>query len=83
MHLKGELSRRLVRPKKPPYRQPGAPGRARAPATRIPGTNQALRQNLPSNQKTKRPALQAFSYGRYWARTSDPQLVELVLSQLS
>ena len=24
----------------------------------------------------------AFS-GRYWARTSDPQLVELVLSQLS
>ena len=22
-------------------------------------------------------------YGRYWARTSDPQLVELVLSQLS
>ena len=23
------------------------------------------------------------SYGRYWARTSDPQLVELVLSQLS
>ncbi len=24
-----------------------------------------------------------FGYGRYWARTSDPQLVELVLSQLS
>jgi len=23
------------------------------------------------------------SDGRYWARTSDPQLVELVLSQLS
>ncbi len=23
------------------------------------------------------------AYGRYWARTSDPQLVELVLSQLS
>ena len=25
----------------------------------------------------------AFLSGRYWARTSDPQLVELVLSQLS
>ena len=25
----------------------------------------------------------ADKYGRYWARTSDPQLVELVLSQLS
>jgi hypothetical protein len=25
----------------------------------------------------------AFANGRYWARTSDPQLVELVLSQLS
>ena len=25
----------------------------------------------------------AFLGGRYWARTSDPQLVELVLSQLS
>jgi hypothetical protein len=25
----------------------------------------------------------AESDGRYWARTSDPQLVELVLSQLS
>jgi hypothetical protein len=24
-----------------------------------------------------------FVNGRYWARTSDPQLVELVLSQLS
>jgi hypothetical protein len=24
-----------------------------------------------------------FGHGRYWARTSDPQLVELVLSQLS
>jgi hypothetical protein len=25
----------------------------------------------------------SIGYGRYWARTSDPQLVELVLSQLS
>ena len=32
---------------------------------------------------TKGPVSGAFSYGRYWARTSDPQLVELVLSQLS
>jgi len=27
--------------------------------------------------------LQDLLNGRYWARTSDPQLVELVLSQLS
>jgi hypothetical protein len=33
-------------------------------------------------QKAKAPHRQGF-YGRYWARTSDPQLVELVLSQLS
>jgi hypothetical protein len=31
----------------------------------------------------KGPVSGAFPYGRYWARTSDPQLVELVLSQLS
>jgi hypothetical protein len=30
----------------------------------------------------KRPAKAGLN-GRYWARTSDPQLVELVLSQLS
>ncbi len=29
------------------------------------------------------PGGQAGPNGRYWARTSDPQLVELVLSQLS
>ena len=32
----------------------------------------------------KAPRLRGFPLGgRYWARTSDPQLVELVLSQLS
>ena len=31
----------------------------------------------------KTPRERGFSGGRYWARTSDPQLVELVLSQLS
>ena len=31
----------------------------------------------------KSPVSGAFLHGRYWARTSDPQLVELVLSQLS
>src|SRR5205823_7522669 len=31
----------------------------------------------------KSPVTRALSDGRYWARTSDPQLVELVLSQLS
>jgi hypothetical protein len=33
--------------------------------------------------KEKGPVSGAFLDGRYWARTSDPQLVELVLSQLS
>jgi hypothetical protein len=36
-----------------------------------------------ADQKEKAPASGAFRDGRYWARTSDPQLVELVLSQLS
>jgi hypothetical protein len=35
----------------------------------------------PNKQKPRRSG--AFVSGRYWARTSDPQLVELVLSQLS
>jgi hypothetical protein len=35
-------------------------------------------------ETTETPALAGVSWdGRYWARTSDPQLVELVLSQLS
>jgi hypothetical protein len=35
-------------------------------------------------KRRKPPPLQGFPCdGRYWARTSDPQLVELVLSQLS
>jgi hypothetical protein len=34
-------------------------------------------------RKGKAPISGAFMSGRYWARTSDPQLVELVLSQLS
>jgi hypothetical protein len=34
--------------------------------------------------ESESPALAGLSGdGRYWARTSDPQLVELVLSQLS
>jgi Protein of unknown function (DUF1214) len=37
---------------------------------------------LPLVSGTEKALLQAF-HGRYWARTSDPQLVELVLSQLS
>jgi hypothetical protein len=38
--------------------------------------------SVRSNYET--PALAGVSVsGRYWARTSDPQLVELVLSQLS
>jgi hypothetical protein len=37
----------------------------------------------PGPRNKKGPVSGAFPYGRYWARTSDPQLVELVLSQLS
>src|SRR6266550_5952267 len=39
---------------------------------------------LEPRRETKAPHQQGFHRsGRYWARTSDPQLVELVLSQLS
>jgi hypothetical protein len=43
------------------------------------------RDQLPiGSPKHETPALAGVSVdGRYWARTSDPQLVELVLSQLS
>ena len=34
-------------------------------------------------EATGEAAGQGSESGRYWARTSDPQLVELVLSQLS
>jgi hypothetical protein len=37
-----------------------------------------------ADEEKKNPPFPAgFGGGRYWARTSDPQLVELVLSQLS
>jgi hypothetical protein len=36
----------------------------------------------PANEKEP-PVQETLFDGRYWARTSDPQLVELVLSQLS
>ena len=41
------------------------------------------RERLPFGKQEKAPGSGAFLDGRYWARTSDPQLVELVLSQLS
>jgi hypothetical protein len=37
--------------------------------------------SLPERAESE--AGEAEKHGRYWARTSDPQLVELVLSQLS
>jgi hypothetical protein len=43
--------------------------------------NQPNETGLEPGMKKPR-ASRAFD-GRYWARTSDPQLVELVLSQLS
>jgi hypothetical protein len=48
------------------------------------GTKQALEPLhvcIPENENPW--ASRGFRGGRYWARTSDPQLVELVLSQLS
>src|SRR5581483_7111601 len=51
-----------------PLRSTGLPGRR-------PSTNQGPRRG---------PWFESDNFGgRYWARTSDPQLVELVLSQLS
>src|SRR5260221_3827274 len=41
-----------------------------------PGTVQALRLRRSFVDPTKRPDMRAFSSGRYWARTSDPQLVD-------
>jgi hypothetical protein len=41
----------------------------------------AIRRRRGERKRALFPA--AFRGGRYWARTSDPQLVELVLSQLS
>ena len=43
-------------------------------------------QNAASDRPRKaetRTTVRVSGDGRYWARTSDPQLVELVLSQLS
>ena len=42
-----------------------------------------MRPGTAPNRSQESPAQQGFLHGRYWARTSDPQLVELVLSQLS
>jgi hypothetical protein len=38
---------------------------------------------LPASMPKTRHSMRVSGDGRYWARTSDPQLVELVLSQLS
>jgi hypothetical protein len=50
--------------------------------------DRTVRTSGPSATRTARTTMRnidgcAGSDGRYWARTSDPQLVELVLSQLS
>jgi hypothetical protein len=65
----GNCYRGVTRPgSKPAKNQPN----------RIPGLLEARRR------AKKSPVLAGLSFGgRYWARTSDPQLVELVLSQLS
>ncbi len=52
---------------------------ARGSQTR--GSDESRRKVVMASAQPK-PDFPALS-GRYWARTSDPQLVELVLSQLS
>ncbi len=49
----------------------------------MPATTLPRRRAIASREMEKAPLCRAFRGGRYWARTSDPQLVELVLSQLS
>ena len=48
------------------------------------GQDRATASESENPRTNKTPAFAGVSRGgRYWARTSDPQLVELVLSQLS
>ncbi len=54
--------------------------------TRPSGAGSSLWKPMTSTDQErtkKKPRRARLFYGRYWARTSDPQLVELVLSQLS
>jgi hypothetical protein len=51
--------------------------------TDIPLTSEGQQASLSFLWNQKPRTIRASEDGRYWARTSDPQLVELVLSQLS
>ena len=42
-----------------------------------------IREGPGVTPRTDLQQMRFYNDGRYWARTSDPQLVELVLSQLS
>jgi hypothetical protein len=44
----------------------------------ITGTVQALRRTLIQPKRERKGPITGLFYGRYWARTSDPQLVDLV-----
>jgi hypothetical protein len=52
-------------------------------STEAEGPKIAAQSAKPRVCKALRFEQVAMANGRYWARTSDPQLVELVLSQLS
>ena len=57
-----------------------------APGPHRPSSQAAFKRPGPDPARPERRTPRrggAFESGRYWARTSDPQLVELVLSQLS
>ena len=63
-------------------------GLQRGRRAQAPGRLCRYRAARPSGERPRDPSLTAQPcgfrrHGRYWARTSDPQLVELVLSQLS
>ena len=56
--------------------------RLRTPKSTVELDYHLTNENRRLSRQRKAP-ISRHVYGRYWARTSDPQLVELVLSQLS
>jgi hypothetical protein len=82
----------IRRPQRPEGRDERAAPDARGPLSicgfsGVSGSRSDPNLTQPRNEGPKGASLFAqmayLSHGRYWARTSDPQLVELVLSQLS
>src|SRR5205085_2914127 len=81
------VARKAIKPE--PYLAWEKTGRVKFAIRRRGGLRPTRPLRLGSKNKTERSrhgrerGRTSFGYGRYWARTSDPQLVELGLSQLS